>query len=90
MPSILPRYFRELQRIEDARKIANLMLEVDAEAPPDANGKVYRRSADGHSTDRRRGLPLIGRGVSGTSPGTNPVAELPCGTTRARSGFDGS
>ena len=55
MPSILPRYFHELQRIEDARKIANLMLEVDAEAPPDANGKVYRRSADGHSTDRRRG-----------------------------------
>jgi hypothetical protein len=82
MPSILPRFQRELQRIEDTRKIAALLLEVEAEAHPDSNGRVYRRSADGHRTDRRRGLPMIGKGVSGTSPGTDPVAELLRNDTR--------
>ena len=58
MPEILPRFQRDLQRIEDMRKIASLLLEVEAESHPDSNGRVYRRSADGHSTDRRRGDAL--------------------------------
>jgi hypothetical protein len=37
-------------------------LEI-ADAPPDSNGKVYRRSADGHNHARRRGLPIISKGV---------------------------
>ena len=43
----------------------------------DSNGRVYRKSADGHNHARRRGLPLISRGVAGTtSPGTDPLRAL--------------
>ena len=71
----MPRFDAELERIADARKLATILLET-AEVPPDSNGKVYRRSADGHNRDRRRGLPLITRGIGGASPGTDPVAAL--------------
>ncbi len=57
------------------QKIAAIILEV-ADAPPDSNGKVYRRSADGHNRQRSRGVPIIRRGVGGTSPGTDPLAAL--------------
>ncbi len=46
------------------------------EAPPDSNGRVYRRSADGHNRARRRGLPIISKGVSATAPGTDPLGAL--------------
>jgi hypothetical protein len=52
------------------------ILDVEAESHPDANGRVYRRSADGHNRDRRRGLPIISKGISGTAPGTGPVVAL--------------
>ena len=73
---ILPRFYKRLQEIEDAQKIGKLLLEVDAESYPDSNGRVRRASADGHNRDRRRGTPIISKGVSGTAPGTDPVAEL--------------
>ena len=75
MPPRLPRFDAAMQKLEDERKLAAILLEA-GDAPPDSNGKVYRRSADGHNSDRRRGLPVISKGVSGTSPGTDPVAAL--------------
>jgi hypothetical protein len=72
---ILPRFFRRMLEIEDAEKIGRILRET-GELPPEANGKVIHSSADGHRTDRRRGLPIVARGVSGTAPGTDPVAEL--------------
>jgi hypothetical protein len=76
VPELIPRFHRRMQELADARKIGKLLLEVDAEAPPDANGRVYRLSADGHNHDRRCGPPVISRGASGTSPGSDPVSAL--------------
>ena len=61
--------------MEDTKKLAELLLEADV-APPDSNGRVYRRSADGHNRDRSRGVPIIRRGIGCTSPGTQPEAAL--------------
>ena len=71
VPEILPRFFRRLQEIEDLRRIAKIILEggeVENEA-----GLPLRASADGHRDDRRRGLPMIGRGVSGSTNHTDPL-----------------
>ncbi len=74
MAETLPRFRQALEKIEDTKKLAKILIEAAAEAPPDSNGRVYRKSADGHNHARRRGLPLISRGVAGTtSPGTGPA-----------------
>ena len=68
------RYYRRMQELEDLKRICQIILEggeVEAEA-----GLPLRRSADGHNRDRRRGLPVISKGIGGTSPGTDPVAAL--------------
>jgi hypothetical protein len=52
------------------------MIETGAEPVPEANSKVIRSSADGHRRDRRRGLPIISKGVGGTMPGTDPLGAL--------------
>ena len=59
MPEILPRFYRHLLEGDE--------VEVEVEVEP---GMTLRRSADGHNRDRRRGLPVITRGIGGTSPGT--------------------
>ena len=61
MPELLPRFYRRIQEIEDARKIGRIMLEngcsVD-EAEAKGNGpRLVSRSADGHDPARLRGLP---------------------------------
>ena len=75
VPQRLPRFFAALQRIEDRRKLGQILLEgdeVDNEV-----GRPLRRSADGHNRDRARGIPIVGRaGGGGASPGTDPVAAL--------------
>ena len=71
---LLPRFFLIHQRIEDERKLAKIILE--APETTEANGKPLRRSADGHDWQRRRGLPLMSRGVRSVQPETDPVAEL--------------
>ena len=78
MAELLPRFNAAMERIQAERAIAKAILEAaEAGEPyPDANGKVYRRSADGHNRDRRRGLPMISKGVGGTSPGTDPLRAL--------------
>jgi hypothetical protein len=61
--------------VEDERKIAQAILEA-GDAPPELNGRVLRRSADGHEPSRLRGLPAIGRNVSGAVRGSDPVRAL--------------
>jgi hypothetical protein len=72
----LPRFYRHQEELEDARKLAKIILETDNSPAVSKNGKPLTRSADGHDPARLRGLPAIGRNVSGASPGTNPVAAL--------------
>lgn len=74
---LLPRFYRRQQELDDARKLSRILLEADVEAHPDSNGRVYRKSADGHNRDRARGIPIVGRvSGGGASPGTDPVAAL--------------
>ncbi len=75
MPPRLPRFEAEMERIADARKLAEILLEVEVPTP-DSNGRVYRRSANGHNRARRRGTPIISKGVGGASPGTDPLSAL--------------
>ena len=76
VPRLLPRFYR-FQQAADERKLARVLLESGGEATPAAtNGRPLTRSADGHEWQRRRGLPLLGRGVGGTAPGTSPLGEL--------------
>jgi hypothetical protein len=73
---LLPRFFREVEKLEDAQRLAKILIE-GGEIPPEANGgKPLRASADGHRKDRMRGTPIIAKGVSGTMRGTNPLAAL--------------
>ena len=76
VPELLPRFHRFREKAEAEKRVAKAILEAGEGVYPDANGRVYRSSADGHRRDRRRGLPVISKGVSGTAPGTDPVAEL--------------
>ena len=76
VPELLPRFRRFQEQREADKQVAKAILESGECEHPDSNGRVYRRSADGHNRERRRGLPVISRGVSGTAPGTDPVAEL--------------
>jgi hypothetical protein len=75
VPELLPRFHASVERITDQRKIAQAILEADS-APPDSDGRVLRRAADGHNPDRLRGLPAIGRNVSGATVHTDPVKAL--------------
>jgi len=71
---ILPRFDagrRERERATWARTLAE--LEADEVETP---ATLLRASADGHDHARRRGLPLISRGVTGAIPGSSPVAAL--------------
>lgn len=76
VPELLPRFRRAMERLEDMRKLGQILIETDAEVHPDSNGRIRRQSADGHNWKRRRGLPIISKGVSGTAPNTDPVGEL--------------
>lgn len=66
---LLPRFFRFTERAESERKIARIILEAGLnEVPP----TVARVTLPG-DTRRLRGIPAIGRGVAGVSPGTHPT-----------------
>ena len=71
-PSLLPA---RQQEIEDQAKIANIILETGCsadEAEVRAGVRLLSRSADGHDPARLRGLPAIGRNVSGSTVHTDP------------------
>jgi hypothetical protein len=92
VPEPLPRFFsRTLQRIEDERKLAKILLEVDAEEVADARSTPATRSASGHHRDRARGIPIVGRAsAGGASPGTDPLGALLRKERRTERGSKGS
>jgi hypothetical protein len=72
VPQPLPRFTdRELMEREQAAKLAEILLEVGESAPPEVSSHAI-----GGDRDRLRGLPAVGPGISGTSPGTDPVRAL--------------
>ena len=71
VPQPLPRFLdRELMIREQAATLARVLLETAEEAP-----KVSP-SARGGDWQRMRGLPCVGPGIGGTSPGTDPLRAL--------------
>lgn len=68
MPQILARFNRVQQKQEDLAKVERIVNET-----PETTvvAVVAARSAEGDPR-RLRGLPAIGRGVSGAIPGTAP------------------
>jgi hypothetical protein len=79
VPQHLPRFYRDMQEIEDQAKIAKIILETGCsadEAEVRAGVRLLSRSADGHDPARLRGLPAIGRNVSGAIRDTDPLQAL--------------
>jgi hypothetical protein len=78
VPQRLPRFHsRTLQRLEDEAKLRKILDEVgELDEEQQAAVRLYRRSADGHEPARLRGLPAIGRNVSGATQHTDPVRAL--------------
>lgn len=71
MSQLLPRFFARSERVERDRRIALIVRESgDVVAP----ATVACATLPG-DTRRLRGIPCIARGVGGTSPGSNPLAE---------------
>lgn len=66
---LLPRFTAATERIEDERKIARVLLESESAEVPHT---VARATLPGDNR-RLRGIPCIARGVSGVSPGTDPL-----------------
>src|SRR3954452_10637507 len=66
----LPRFDAHYEKVEDQRKLAKILLETGGPAPPPTRVAGARSGGDERAL---RGLPAIGRGVSGTMPGTDPV-----------------
>jgi hypothetical protein len=67
---ILPRFTD--QRVADERKLEKILLET---GPLDGPVTAAAGSTAGGDEQRRRGVPIIGRGIGGTSPGTDPAGE---------------
>ena len=75
MPQLLPRLYRLQQQIADERRIAEIILEV-GEVEGDEARPLLWRSPKGDDPRRLRGLPAIGRNVSGATDHTDPVRAL--------------
>ena len=69
----LPRFSKMRERAESNRKIARIVLESGGTAES-AKPVAYATLAGDER--RLRGLPAVARGVSGASPGTDPVGAL--------------
>ncbi|MBA2294287.1 MAG: hypothetical protein H0W16_04055 [Actinobacteria bacterium] len=79
MAELLPRFLQAAQAIEDERKLAKIILETGGlpdEVDDSKPSSRLTRGADGHEWRRRRGTPIISRGVSGAMPGTSPLGAL--------------
>lgn len=68
MSQLLRRYTARSERMEDERKIGRIVLESTAMVLPTT---VARATLPGDNR-RLRGIPVVARGVSGASPGTDP------------------
>jgi hypothetical protein len=73
VPEILPRFWRVQQQLDDLRKIARI-LEETGEVPDTA--RVAAGATAAGDPRRLRGLPAIGRNVSGSTVHTDPVRAL--------------
>ncbi len=71
MAQPLPRLMAELERREDERKLANILLETGEPLPTSTAG-----ATGPGDWERLRGLPAIGRGVSGAVRGSDPMRAL--------------
>jgi hypothetical protein len=71
VPQPLPRAFRRQLAAEDSAKVERIVREAEGAAVDSVAGVTA-----GGDSARLRGVPAIGRGVSGAIRGTNPVAEL--------------
>ena len=81
MPELLPRYRAVEERIQDQRKIGRLLRESEAVDLP----KTVARATLPGDPRRLRGLPAVGRSVSGAINGTTPhVAVLELDRQRRR------
>ena len=77
VPQRLPRFYLRQEQLADARKVAAILLETGGSPDELDDSKPSSRlmkGADGH--DWQRGTPIIGKGVSGAMPGTNPLGAL--------------
>ena len=73
MAELLPRFKALLERIADERRIAKALLEGEAAAVPTRTAAGGTAAGDPR---RLRGLPAIGRNVSGATVHTDPVRAL--------------
>jgi len=62
---------RAMMEAEQAADLAKILCETESAEPPTAAG-----TTSGGDEARLRGLPAIGRGVSGAIPGTSPVGAV--------------
>ena len=69
MTQILPRFYRRQLEAEDAAAVDKAVRESSSSEP------APRATAAG-DTRRLRGIPMFCRGVTGTAPGTDPLAAL--------------
>jgi hypothetical protein len=65
---LLPRWRKVDEAAEREARISAILLDVGQELPADAPAV----GAAGGDRARLRGVPISMKGVSGTSPGTNP------------------
>lgn len=73
MTPILPRFNAAIQRVEDEKRLARILLETRADLPDDKKHTYATAPGD---TRKLRGIPAIGRGVAGAMPRTNPASSL--------------
>jgi len=77
---LLPRFFRFQQRIEDEKAVARAILEAGEDEAP----ALRAGATAGGDRRRARGVPIVGPGIGGTAPGTDPLAALIAKENRRR------
>jgi len=77
-PQILPRFRRHEEREADLEFVAEIIA-TTGDRPVKKRGKAAKRVGFRSAEDdlqRMRLIPVVAEGVSGTAPGTDPLAEL--------------
>jgi hypothetical protein len=75
-PRILPRFFRQQEELESQRKITAILLETGHSVDDLDAERGHLKHATPVDTEGLRGVPVVGRGVAGATPGSNPLAEV--------------
>lgn len=82
---LLGRFHRRQLAARDAQVRSQALLESGSAAPEEHRRKVTLELADPQDL---RGIPVVGRGIGGTSPGSNPLGRLISRESRAERGDD--